>query len=122
MLAIIKRIALTVIILALLPSAATGTLSVYATENSWVTKAPMHQIRAGLGAVAVNGKIYLIGGIETDRPDNAASPLSWGKRVSNAVEVYDPTNDSWTTKTSMPTAVGSYVSAVFGNRIYVITG
>ncbi|MCL1970209.1 MAG: hypothetical protein FWF66_01940 [Candidatus Bathyarchaeota archaeon] len=31
-------------------------------ENSWNTKAPLSQARASLGVVAVDGKIYAIGG------------------------------------------------------------
>jgi hypothetical protein len=31
-------------------------------EDSWASKAPMHQARGSLGVAVVNGKIYAIGG------------------------------------------------------------
>ena len=40
--AMARKVALTIILLALLFSAVAGTLSAYATETSWVSKAPMH--------------------------------------------------------------------------------
>jgi hypothetical protein len=33
------------------------------TENTWMLKAPLHEARTGVGAAAVNGKIYAIGGL-----------------------------------------------------------
>ena len=32
------------------------------TENTWATKAPMHQDRFNLGVAVVDGKIYAMGG------------------------------------------------------------
>jgi N-acetylneuraminic acid mutarotase len=58
-----------------------------------------------LQANVVDGKIYLIGG-------NSNGTLN---------QVYDPANDTWQTKASVPTAVSSYASAVVDNKIYVVT-
>ena len=64
-------------------------------ENTWVEMAPMQQARSGLGVIAVEGKIYAIGG--TTNTGFISSVLS-------ANEQYDPTTNTWIYKASMPTA------------------
>jgi hypothetical protein len=73
------------------------------TEDTWAAKAPMNQARAGLGVVAVNGKIYA---------------MDWSYTY-----VYDPANDSWALKKQMPSPslLSSLVSAVVDNKI-IVTG
>ena len=61
-------------------------------------------------AEAANGKIYLIGGM-----DASGSSLT-------VVEEYEPTNGTWTTKKSMPTARSGAETAVWNGEIYVIGG
>jgi N-acetylneuraminic acid mutarotase len=107
--AVAGRIALTIIILALIFSAVAGTLSVYAAEDCWVSKTPMHEARSGVGAAVVNGKIYAIGGAGKG-----------GFRAFN--EEYDPANDTWTFKASMPTPRSAFGIAVYQNKIYCIGG
>jgi N-acetylneuraminic acid mutarotase len=105
-----KRTALAVtLISALLTLAVAGTLSVYAAENSWVLKAPMHEARCGLGVAVVNGKIYAIGGASNN-----------GFLATN--EVYDPTTNTWTSKEPMPTPRSYFGIAVYQNKIYCIGG
>jgi N-acetylneuraminic acid mutarotase len=60
----------------------------------------MPTARGGLGAAVVDGKIYAIGGFD--------SILTI---VSNN-EMYDPTNNSWTTLMSMHTARAHFGIAV----------
>jgi len=60
--------------------------------------------RVHLGAAVVEGKIYAIGG---------------GSVVN---EMYDPTTDTWTTKTPMPTPRKSFGIAVYENKVYCIGG
>ena len=79
-------------------------------EDSWVSKAPMHVARGGLGVAVVNGKIYAIGGYT----ENGV--------VTRVNEVYDPETDTWTYKTSMPTPRGNFATAVYQNKIYCIGG
>jgi N-acetylneuraminic acid mutarotase len=58
----------------------------------------------------VDGKIYLIGG---HLQNGVASDVN---------EAYDPSTDSWTEKTPIPTPVSDYASVVVDNKIYVMGG
>jgi len=94
---------------------AVGVCSVGAVslvEDSWSSKASMSQARSGLGVVAVEGKIYAIGGTTNGRSD----------KVVGTVEVYDPVSDTWTTLASMPTPRSHFAIAVYQNKIYCIGG
>jgi N-acetylneuraminic acid mutarotase len=79
------------------------------TENSWVSKAPMHQARSRLGAVAVNGKIYAIGG-------NAENG------IIGTNEEYDPATDTWRGRMPMPTPRKGFAIASYEGKIYCIGG
>ncbi|MHC3129102.1 MAG: hypothetical protein IBV52_03395 [Candidatus Bathyarchaeota archaeon] len=87
---------------------------VVATEDSWVSKAPMQEARYGLGVAVVNGKIYAIGG-QTGLP-------SAGYSILNVNEEYDPATDTWVFKTPMPTERTEFGIAVYQNKIYCIGG
>ena len=63
--------------------------------------------RVTVGAAAVNGKIYAIGG---------------NGEIDNANEMYDPKTDTWTTKAPMLTARRSCGIAVYQDKIYVMGG
>jgi N-acetylneuraminic acid mutarotase len=94
----------------------TGVNEVYdPATDTWETKVPIPTPRGWLQANVVNGQIYLIGGYV---PDNS----SFGYSISDLNEVYNPSTNSWVTKTSMPTASSDYVSAVFDNEVFVIGG
>jgi N-acetylneuraminic acid mutarotase len=84
-------------------------------SNTWETKTSMPTPRADLCANVVNDKIYLIGG----KKYSSTTPFF---NETNINEVYDLTNDSWSTKTPVPTAVQGYASAVFNSKIYVMGG
>jgi N-acetylneuraminic acid mutarotase len=81
-----------------------------ASEDMWMTKAPMHVARSNLGVAVVNGKIYAIGG-------NGGSATCLGTN-----EEYDPATDTWIMKTPMPTPRSHFAIAVFQNKIYCIGG
>ena len=72
----------------------------------------MPTARYGLQANVIDGKIYLMGGVEEKGYDQ-------GVQLLNVTEVYDPSSDTWATKSPMPNLEG-YVSAVVNNKIYVI--
>jgi hypothetical protein len=72
----------------------------------------MPTARDGLSTIAVDGKIYTIGGLIEP------SPLT----VLSMVEVYDPTTDTWENKADMPTRRFAHATAVVNGKIYVIGG
>ena len=107
--AVNRRIVTSMALLALLFLAVVGTLSVYAAEDSWVSKASMHEARSGVGTAVMNGKIYVIGGTNQE-----------GFRATN--EEYDPETNTWTFEAPMPTARSAFGIAVYQNKIYCIGG
>ena len=83
--------------------------------NTWATKAdnptPRHSIVA---ASASNGKVYVFGGVPV-----GSSPYT----CTGIVQEYDPTGDSWSTKTSMPTGrCGAGAAQATNGKIYVVGG
>jgi hypothetical protein len=83
-------------------------------EDSWKTKSSMNQARTDLGVVAVDGKIYAIGGYTRNN-----------SRVEDVVgtnERYDPRSDTWVSLESMPTPRGGFGIAAYDGKIYCIGG
>jgi hypothetical protein len=87
-----------------------------AIEDSWVSKEPMSQPRAGLGVVIVADKIYAIGGV---KPIPNQYPLD---EYLGTNEEYDPATNTWTTKASMPTPRGGFAIAAYQDKIYCFGG
>ena len=94
------------------------------TTDAWRPLAPMPTPRGAGWAVAVNDKIYVIGGVQADIRDNPTAPLSPGspQRVLGTVEEYDPGTNQWTTRASMPTPRNHLFAAALGGKIYAIGG
>jgi N-acetylneuraminic acid mutarotase len=84
-------------------------------SNTWETKASMPTPRADLSAAVVNNKIYLVGG----KIYSNASPYSI---ETSLTEIYDPSTNTWTTGTPLPTPIYGYASAVMDGKIYVVGG
>ena len=80
--------------------------------DTWTNVAPLLSPRSDLAAATVGGKVYVFGGCDGFR------------NFTGAVDVYDPTTDSWSAAPAdMPTArAGMYAVAVKGNTVYVIGG
>jgi len=75
-------------------------------------KADMPTGRDSLATVAVDGKIYAIGGL-----------LSWDDLLGlRTVEEYDPATDTWTRKADMPFGVWGLCASVVSGKIYAIGG
>jgi N-acetylneuraminic acid mutarotase len=97
-------------------SGLTGVTEVYdPATDTWTTKASMPTPRADLCAGVVNNSIYCIGGKKYWGFDPFYSEL-------NITEVYNPANNTWTTKSDMPIPVFGCSSAVLNGKIYVIGG
>jgi N-acetylneuraminic acid mutarotase len=88
-------------------------------ENTWKTLAPMQQARGGLGVVAVDGKIYAIGGSTASGP-YPADFFKGGFVATN--EEYDPETDTWLVKAPMPTPRDYFAIVAFQEKIYCIGG
>lgn len=82
------------------------------TSSTSTVTASMGQKLSDLNAVAVNGKIYVMGG---------HNYLEGGS--SEKIRMYDSSTDTWTTKTEvMPAPVWSYGMTAIGSKIYVAGG
>jgi len=93
------------IILAPTPVPSPSTVAIV----GWVERTPMSGPRSDLAVVPFQGALYAIGG---DSPQG----------VSNAIERWDPTEDTWTALAAKPTAVADIQGAVVGGHIYVPGG
>ena len=65
-----------------------------AVGNSWTPMAPMNQARGHLGVVALDDKIYAIGGSLTFFASKDSTV--------DTNECYDPSSNTWVTLTSIP--------------------
>ncbi|MCL1978009.1 MAG: hypothetical protein FWG55_07930 [Candidatus Bathyarchaeota archaeon] len=94
----------------------TGNVEVYDTINNiWQPMVSMPTPRADLSANIVEDKIYLIGG----KTYLSTSPYY---SQTNITQIYDIKTNTWSTNTSMPTALQGYASTVIGTKIYIIGG
>lgn len=92
----------------------TNALEVYdPATNTWTTKAPMPTARCVAEAAAIDGKLYVVGG--------AIIANNTFPRI-NVLEVYDPANDTWTTKAPMPTSRAFIAAEGISGRLYVVGG
>lgn len=83
-------------------------------RTPWRARAPLPTPRAGLRAVALGGKIYVLGGVP-GKPSLTAPQL-------DLVEIYEPAANSWTGHAAMPILRGTGGAAVVGAKVYVIDG
>jgi N-acetylneuraminic acid mutarotase len=93
------------------------------SQKHWTELAPMNLARSDLGAAAVAGKIYALGG--TTRSGGGATihgdlPYQGGVVATN--EEYNPDNGTWTYKQPMPTARAGFAIAIYQDKVYCIGG
>src|SRR5437870_5759628 len=93
----------------------TNTWEYDPVADSYKALAPLPVKRCSEIAETVNGKIYVIGGLE---------PLENGQgtRVTGRNQMYDPATNTWTERSPMPTARNHAFSGVVNGKIYVIGG
>jgi len=65
-------------------------------------------------APVIDGKIYLIGGMEGSR--------DLGVWASDKIDIYDPATNTWQARDPLPVSLDDHLSLVVDNRIYVIGG
>lgn len=80
-------------------------------EGRWIgPAAPLPTVREHLAAVALDGRIWAIGG-------------RWGERGNlGTVEVYDPVADAWTASPDLPTPRSGLTAGAACGRIHVVGG
>lgn len=101
-----------------------GTHWTFDLDNgtAWRTKtargqrlAPMPNPRNHMGGVALNGKLYAIGGQHREEEKTGAQ---------SEVDVYDPATNRWTVAASMPRPIGHITANIFvrNGRINITSG
>jgi len=93
--------------------------------DSWKALAPLPRPRGSAQAVAVGGKIYVIGGACSNVRDNPAAPIPLGSPaqiVVGYVDEYDPATNAWRPRSPMPTPRNHYLAAEVGGKIYAVNG
>jgi N-acetylneuraminic acid mutarotase len=123
---------------------------VCASEDTWTIKASMTTADGAVGAVTVDGRIYVFDNLATEEYDPQTD--TWTQRApmptprhhfgiavcQNKIyciggtlssgsytginEVYDPATDSWETKTPMPTRRSQLDAHMVNDKIYLIGG
>lgn len=86
-------------------------VEVYNTAtNEWRTLEPLPEKRDHSAAAAYDGKIYVVGGFD----EHGIS--------TNTLFVFDPLNNRWEYKASMPTARGALLAEFVNGTLYAIGG
>lgn len=94
-------------------------------SDSWKALAPMPTPRGAGQAVELNGKLYVIGGVQSNEPGNPGAPIGLGspaETVVGTMDVYDPATNTWETAPPMPTARNHYEAVAVNGKIYAIDG
>ena len=94
-------------------------------SDGWKALAPMPTPRGAVKAVELNGRIYVIGGVQSNEPGNPGAPIGLGspaETVVGTMEVYDPATNTWEKGPSMPTARNHYEAVAVNGKIYAIDG
>jgi N-acetylneuraminic acid mutarotase len=86
-------------------------------SSAWTEKASMHIPRTGLAVGVVNGILYAVGGDTVIIQNGNPVVIYLG-----TVEAYDPSTNTWTTKTPMPTARSGLAVGVVNGILYAIGG
>ncbi|KAI0381326.1 galactose oxidase [Hypomontagnella monticulosa] len=100
------------------PVPSTNTFEAYSIEErTWRNLTPIPEAFTHINAAAVNGKVYVLGGLTGDGVDNI-----W--RASPDCFVYDIAKETWTALPPMPVDQGRGASAVgiLGNTVYLAGG
>ena len=90
---------------------AVGNAAVYnPATNAWTSLVPMPTARSGAAALAVGGKIYVVGGMAA----NGASVTT--------VEIFDPVAGTWSAGPAMTTRRDNPGAAALNGKLYVFGG
>jgi N-acetylneuraminic acid mutarotase len=89
-------------------------------NNSWITKSAIPIPVSGASSSVLDGKIYVVGGSRNLH-------LGLGFDIVSYNQVYNPENDTWSTRASLPTAKSHAAAAATSNitapkRIFLVGG
>jgi N-acetylneuraminic acid mutarotase len=88
-------------------------LSIYdPASNTWTIGRSPSLIRAYANAVAINGRMYVVGGCV----------MADCSTTTGAMEIYDPATDTWSSGPNMPTARFGAAAGVIDGKLYVTGG
>ncbi len=85
----------------------------YDTQSGWFERASLPAPREYGVAIALDGKIYLIGGYSD-------TTGGWGFRLE--VDVYDVASDTWDSAAPLPAERNGFAAGAIGGKIYVAGG
>jgi N-acetylneuraminic acid mutarotase len=95
-------------------------------SDIWKALAPMPEKRGAAAAAAVNGKVYVVGGVELAPGSKDGvirnAPGAWPHHAVGTVEEYDIASNTWRKRSSMPTARDHLAVAAVNGKIYAIGG
>lgn len=80
------------------------------SDGTWKTLRPMMEARQELATAALNGKVYVLGGLDKNLEPTAT------------VQVYDPASDSWSFAHPLPYPTDHNAAAVAAGRLYTLRG
>ncbi|MCB0129808.1 MAG: carboxypeptidase regulatory-like domain-containing protein, partial [Caldilineaceae bacterium] len=85
--------------------------------RTWTHWPDLPKPRTGAGAVALNGRIYLVGG-------TIGSPDLWGysETATNEVTVYDPAGGTWGSVAPLPQNLTGVAVAAYDGKLYAFGG
>lgn len=95
-----------------------ATVSDDGTLSQWIVTTPLPQKRSHHAAALVNGRIYVVGGLQGN-PAGASMSLS---DVIAAPVNGDGTLGAWSTVSNLPVTVATHSVAAFESWLYVIGG
>lgn len=88
------------------------------SADKWTSKKQMPRPSDHMAVAEYRGKIYLFGGVSTERLGNTGS---YNFQLDDSWE-YDPAADSWKALAAMPTRRNAAAAVEAGGKIYVIGG
>ncbi len=89
------------------------------TLGTWRQAASAPIERTEVTATALDGKIYVVGGLV---PQKLAEVFTLPPGVTDVVEEYDTATDRWTTKPPLPRGLHHTAAVAVGGRVYVLGG
>ncbi len=89
--------------------------------DTWERRMDMPTPRSAISTSVVDGKIYTMGGEQTEKIKRYTGYV-YEIKVLPTVEMYDPLTDTWTQKADMPTPRSYLSTSVVDGKIYAIGG